>query len=176
LLLSKDDIKFAKYKLSNPSKEFIKAFVTDGNLRIGENDEKRLHCSLISFMCKLEFVWHNPSFQDYKSVDIKWDGCQVQSTKQNHENNCQRKYPDGFAYTMNTQFQHTYDFFFLEISNGPFYNGNDLQEHIDEDFERLTKFAKNSYVHNYDFIDRFEIKDALTYVLEKLIVICFHFY
>ncbi|CAJ0825019.1 4084_t:CDS:2 [Entrophospora sp. SA101] len=64
LLLSKDDIKFAKYKLSNPSKEFIKAFVTDGNLRIGENDEKRLHCSLISFMCQLEFVWHKPSFQD----------------------------------------------------------------------------------------------------------------
>ncbi|CAJ0762028.1 24399_t:CDS:2 [Entrophospora sp. SA101] len=54
LLLSKDDIKFAKYKLSNPSKEFIKAFVTDGNLRIGENDEKRLHCSLISFMCKFK--------------------------------------------------------------------------------------------------------------------------
>ncbi|CAH1757372.1 2793_t:CDS:10 [Entrophospora sp. SA101] len=132
LLLSKDDIKFAKYKLSNPSKEFIKAFVTDGNLRIGENDEKRLHCSLISFMCQLEFVWHKPSFQDYKSVDIRWDGCQVQSTKQN--------------------------------------------QHIDEDFERLTKFAKNSYVHNYNFIDRFEIKDALTYVLEKLIVICFHFY
>jgi len=81
-----------------------------------------------------------------KSTDIRWDGCQVQSTKQNYENDGQRKYLDGFAYAMNTKFQHTYDFFFLEISYGPFYNGNDLQEHTDEDFERLAKFTKNSYV------------------------------
>src|SRR5688572_23943923 len=111
-----------------------------------------------------------------KSIDIRWDGCQAQSTKQNYENNGQRKYPDGFVYVMNTKFKHTYDFFFLEISYGPFYNGNDLQEHIDEDFERLAKFGKNSYVYNYNFMDKFEIKDTLTEVLEKLIVICFHFY
>src|SRR5256885_16575197 len=80
---------------------------------------------------------------------------------------------DFFAFIANQKYHFNYEFFFSEVSYGPF---STTSGHTSDDFVRLYKFANDSFNHILHFISKFENKEELICLFKELQIVLFHFH
>lgn len=83
------------------------------------------------------------------------------------------KYPDFFSYFQSRNYEHFYEFFFCEVSFGPF---NYQEKHANDDFVKLFKFAIDSLNHDYNFLNSFKDFDDIFEDYKRVRIFLFHFY
>jgi len=83
------------------------------------------------------------------------------------------KYPDFFAFYENQNNRHFYEFFFCEVSYGPF---TSKESHTKNDFTKLFKFAADSLNHNLLFLSRYKDFDEIFDIYKQIKIFLFHFY
>ncbi|CAG8706407.1 19682_t:CDS:2 [Dentiscutata erythropus] len=190
-----------KIELTSDKRLFIEDFMLYEDARfpkVIKSEESYFH-ELFSFMNAVKKIWKKSSYQNRDpainertyshnfvnsliefvflntNVEMRWDGSPCQSTKfRDIKGDGPIRYPDMFSYVRNDFYDHSYEFFFAEISYGPF--SLDNEDHIGEDFTRLAKFGNDALNHFYFFVKKFQENEQIIKLLDDLKIILVHFY
>ncbi|GBB84362.1 hypothetical protein RclHR1_10990003 [Rhizophagus clarus] len=117
----------------------------------------------------------NFSLKDITNIERKYDGtiCQSSKCRNGGSYDGPTKFPDFLAYYENQKHGHFYEFFFCEVSYGPFtYN----ESHTKDDFTKLFKFSADSLNHDFLFLSGFEDFNEIFNHYKQIKICLFHFY
>ncbi|KAF0519681.1 hypothetical protein F8M41_016487 [Gigaspora margarita] len=108
-----------------------------------------------------------------------WNSAESVTTKCRNNQDDPRRCPDNFWFLTSQKVKNfQYEFFYLEISGGPFANLENInvKNHIFEDRRRIGKFCKDSWDYIYHNCKNQSELTSILSVLKKLQLFALHIY